>query len=107
MRHTVVFGCAALALVVSHLAPISSTSSPAPMLHLAARWPVEGDGGWDDLCADTSGRRLFVSHGTCVEVLDLDRGTPLAHIDSTAGVHAIAIARDLRRGFISCGRDSS
>src|SRR4029077_9790255 len=70
-------------------------------------WPVAGDGGWDCLFADTLGRRLYLSHGTRVEVRDLLRGTVVGPIDSTAGAHDITVAHELRRGFITCGRDSS
>jgi DNA-binding beta-propeller fold protein YncE len=75
--------------------------------HVMVRWQVGGEGGWDALTADPRGRRLYLSHGTGVDVLDLDHGTRVARIEPTPGVHAIAIAPDLGRGFISCGRDSS
>src|ERR1019366_10238592 len=35
--------------------------------------PVGGEGGWDYLTVDESARRLYVSHGTKVEVIDLDK----------------------------------
>ncbi|HEX4748581.1 MAG TPA: YncE family protein [Bryobacteraceae bacterium] len=68
--------------------------------------PVGGDGGWDYLYADSPNRRLYVSHGTEVEVLDLDTEAVIGKISNTNGVHGIAIADDLGRGFISDGRDN-
>lgn len=68
--------------------------------------PIGGEGGWDYLYADTPNRRLYVSHGTEVEVLDLDSESVVGKITGTNGVHGIAIAGDLNRGFISDGRDN-
>ncbi len=84
----------------------SAAAAPAPY-HVIATWPVGGEGGWDALTADTSARRLYVSHATRVEVLDLDSGKSVGVILDTPGVHAIAIASALGRGFVSAGRDSS
>ena len=63
-----------------------------------------GDGGWDYLTFDPASRRLFVSHGTHVVVVDADTKTAVGDIPDTPGVHGIAIASDLGRGFISNGR---
>ena len=74
--------------------------SAADPYHLIKTIPIPGDYGWDYLTADTEGRRLYVSHGREVVVLDLDTVTILRKILG-AGVHGIALARDLGRGFIS------
>ncbi|MFA5973700.1 MAG: hypothetical protein WC780_15220 [Lentimicrobiaceae bacterium] len=68
---------------------------------------LEGDGGWDYLTSDAATNRLFVSHGLMVQVVDLKNGRLLATIPDTKSVHGIALATDLNKGFISCGRDSS
>jgi len=68
--------------------------------------PIPGDGGWDYLIADSQNRRLYVSHGTEVDVLDLDSQTIVGKIPNTNGVHGIAPADDLGKGFISDGRDN-
>ncbi|MBV8897581.1 MAG: YncE family protein [Acidobacteriaceae bacterium] len=68
--------------------------------------PIPGDGGWDYLYADSPNRRLYVSHGTEVDVVDLDSDAVVGKIPGTNGVHGIAIADDLGRGFISDGRDN-
>jgi YVTN family beta-propeller protein len=67
--------------------------------------PIPGEGGWDYLAVDDAARRLYVSHGTKVEILNLDSGELLGSIP-TLGVHGIAIAPDLGRGFISDGKAS-
>lgn len=68
------------------------------------RWKIGGEGGWDYLAADAHARRLYVSHSDRVIVLDLDSGRRVGEIAHTQGVHGIALAPDLRRGFISDGR---
>jgi DNA-binding beta-propeller fold protein YncE len=66
--------------------------------------PVTGDGGWDYVNVDPAGRRVYVSHATQVVVLDADSGEIKGQIPDTAGVHGIAIAEDVGRGFTSNGR---
>jgi len=65
--------------------------------------PIAGQGGWDYLTVDESARRLYVSHGTQVEILDVDSGNLLGSIP-TMGVHGIALAPDFNHGFISDGK---
>ena len=67
--------------------------------------PIPGQGGWDYLTVDESARRLYVSHGTRVDVLDVDSGEILGSIP-TVGVHGIAVAPELGRGFVSDGKAS-
>jgi DNA-binding beta-propeller fold protein YncE len=68
---------------------------------------LPGDGGWDYLSVDEPGARLFVSHGTVVQVVDLKTSQLAGTIDETPGVHGIAIAQDLNKAFISVGRNAS
>ena len=74
---------------------------------VTSRIPLEGDGGWDYLYADSANRQLYVSHGTEVQVVDLDSGKPTAKITGMKRIHGIAAADDLNRGFISDGGDDS
>jgi YVTN family beta-propeller protein len=71
--------------------------------HVIRKIPVPGNGGWDYLTIDNANRRLYVSHGTQVEVLDLDSGSIAGKIPDTKGVHGIAIAPEAGRGFTSNG----
>jgi len=66
--------------------------------------PGLGDGFWDYVAVDSSGRRIYVSHATKVLVLDADSFSVVGEIPDTQGVHGIAIASDLGRGFTSNGR---
>jgi YVTN family beta-propeller protein len=65
---------------------------------------VGGDEGWDYVAVDSAARRVYVSHGSHVVVLDADSGKVVGDIPDTQGVHGIAIASDAGRGFTSNGR---
>lgn len=78
----------------------------APSYKVVKTIPISGGGGWDYLFADSPNRRLYVSHGSEVNVLDLDSGSIVGKIPNTKGVHGIAVADELDRGFISDGRDN-
>lgn len=75
--------------------------------HLKKKIKVGGEGGWDYLSFDSATRRLFISRGTRVMVLDVDSEKVLGEIPDTPGVHGIALAPELGRGFISSGRAGS
>jgi len=68
---------------------------------------LEGDGGWDYPSVDENGGRLYLSHGNIVQVVDLKEGKLAGTIPDTKGVHGIAFASDLNKGFISAGRDTA
>jgi len=69
--------------------------------------PIPGQGSWDYLTVDEGARRLYVSHGTQVEVLDIDSLNVTGNIPKTPGVHGVAIAPEFGRGFVSNGQTSS
>jgi DNA-binding beta-propeller fold protein YncE len=75
--------------------------------HVVRHIAVGGEGGWDYLVVDEDLRRVFVSHSTRVEVINLASGKVGGTIDNLDGVHGIALAFDLRRGFISNGRSGT
>jgi DNA-binding beta-propeller fold protein YncE len=66
--------------------------------------PIGGEGGWDYLTADPLAHRLYVSHGTRVQVVDTTTNAVVGEIPDTPGVHGIAVAPELGRGFTSNGR---
>ena len=70
------------------------------------RYSVPGDGGFDYLSIDSQARRLYLSHGTQVDVVDADNGKLIGTIADTPGVHGIAIASEFKQGFTSNGREN-
>jgi YVTN family beta-propeller protein len=75
--------------------------------HVVKEIKIGGEGGWDYLTMDPAARRLYVSHATKVVVVDVDSGKIVGEIPDTPGVHGIAIADTLNRGFVSNGRGNS
>src|SRR5258708_15311786 len=73
---------------------------------IVGHYPIGGVGGFDYVAIDSSARRLYVSHGTQVEVLDADSGKALGTIPDTPGVHGAAIASAFKHGFTSNGREN-
>ncbi len=70
-------------------------------------YKLGGDGGWDYLNLDSSSRRLFISRATHVMVMDADSDKSVGDIPDTPGVHGIAFAPELGRGFTSNGREGT
>jgi hypothetical protein len=95
--------------VVSALAAVVvlATASAHSGYHVARRITLGGEGGWDYLTVDTAAHRLYVSRSTHVMVVSTDNEGVVGDIPNTPGVHGIALAPDLGRGFTSNGRDSS
>src|ERR1017187_7057469 len=74
--------------------------------HLIKEIPVGGDGGWDALTVDSAAQRLYVSHAARVVVIDLAKDQVAGEITNTPGVHGIAVAPKLNRGFTSNGKEN-
>ena len=72
--------------------------------HVIKRLKIGGEGGWDYLTVDGSARRLYISRGTHVMVVDLDTDKVIGDIPDTRGVHGIAVAPELNRGYTSNGK---
>jgi YVTN family beta-propeller protein len=68
---------------------------------------IGGAGGWDYVALDNTNRRIYASHGTFVEVVDPDAGKVVGQIAQLHGVHGIAVAPELNKGFITNGQSKS
>jgi DNA-binding beta-propeller fold protein YncE len=73
---------------------------------VVTRYPVPGNGGFDYVTIDSAARRLYLSHGTQVDVVDPDNGKLIGTIPDTPGVHGVAIASEFKHGFTSNGREN-
>jgi DNA-binding beta-propeller fold protein YncE len=93
------------ALFVSLFAIFSTAADPG--YHVIKTYKLGGEGGWDYLNLDSSSRRLYISRATHVIVIDADSGKPVGDIPDTPGVHGIALAPELGRGFVSNGREGT
>jgi DNA-binding beta-propeller fold protein YncE len=93
------------ALFVCLFATFSAAADPG--YHVIKTYKLGGEGGWDYLTLDSSSRRLYISRATHVIVIDADSGKPVGDIPDTPGVHGIALAPELGRGFVSNGREGT
>ena len=67
--------------------------------------PAEGSTReyFDYITVDSSARRVYLSHGTEVKVLDADNGSVIGNITGLKQDHGVAIATEFGRGFITDG----
>jgi len=82
-------------------------AAPDTGYHLLKKYPLGGEGGWDYLTLDSAARRLYIARATRVMVVDADSGKLVGEIPDTPGVHGIALAPELGRGFTSNGREGT
>jgi DNA-binding beta-propeller fold protein YncE len=94
-------------LLASTLLLISATGAYAAPdgsgFKVVRRMPIGGDGGWDYLTVDPDSHRIYISRGTHVMIVDETSGKVVGDIPDTKGVHGIAVAADLGKGFTSNG----
>src|SRR5437773_9403066 len=96
---------AAAAAIAALTAAVGLQAQDGPY-HFSKEIPIGGEGGWDYLTVDAAAHRLYVSHATHVVVIDTVAGKVVGDIPDTPGVHGVAIASDLGRGFVSNGREA-
>ena len=96
---------AALALLAA--LPIGATPAAAPNYHVLQKVVLGGAGGWDYLMVDPVARRVYISRSSHVMLVDADTYKVVGDIPNTNGVHGIAVASVLGRGFTSNGRDNT
>lgn len=82
-------------------------AAATPHYHVVRHIAIGGQGGWDYLTVDAAAHRLYVSHSDRVNIVDTSSGKVVGEIANTQGVHGIAIAPALHRGFVSAGRTNS
>lgn len=93
-----------LAAIATLTSDLDAAQSGAGKYRVTKTIAVGGDEGWDYVTVDSAGRRVYVSHGSHVVILDADTDSVVGDIPDTQGVHGIAIAPDAGRGFTSNGR---
>jgi DNA-binding beta-propeller fold protein YncE len=97
----------AFSLMVVLVLSCKLLAAPSGGYSVIKKIPIPGTGSWDYLTVDEGARRLYVSHGTQVEVIDIDSLSLVGSIPNTPGVHGVAVAPELGRGFTSNGQAST
>lgn len=99
-----IFALSAIAATVfCGLVAVSAQLSAQQPYKIIDKWKIGGDGGWDYLLADSSAHRLYLTHGTRVDVLDTTTGKPVGAISGLHGTHGIALDNAGKFGYISDG----
>jgi YVTN family beta-propeller protein len=80
-----------------------AAASFAQSYHVADRWKVGGQGGWDYLLSDDAAHRLYITHNSRVEVIDTASGKPVGAITGLKSTHGVALNPDGKIGYISDG----
>jgi len=96
-----------MATVCLALVCLAALPAVAQGYHVIGKIEIGGEGGWDYLYVDAAARRLYVSHATRVVVVDIDSQKVVGEIPDTPGVHGIAVAATLGKGYTSNGRDGT
>lgn len=105
MRNTIRPSTLALAFGLLSFGVLPLRAADSPGYHFLKEIPIGGEGGWDYLSVDPAARRLYVSHGARVVVVDIDKYAVVGEIPDTPGVHGFAIAAESGHGFSSNGRE--
>ncbi len=82
-------------------------SAAPPHYQLINKYTLGGEGFWDYLVVDSAARRVYITRGTHVMVVDADSGKPVGDIPDTPGVHGVALVQDLGKGFTSDGQKNT
>lgn len=94
-----------LVLLAGLLFSVITYAQKQAAYHLAKTFHIASGGGWDYLAVNDD--KLYVSHGTQVNILNKNSGDSVGVIENTQGVHGIAFIKDVNKGYISDGRSNN
>ena len=96
-----------LMVVLIAIMLVKNSKAQTSGIHLIKKTVIGGEGGWDYLQVDSENRRLYLSHGSQVEVLNVDTHEKVGVISNLQGVHGIAVAPKTGRGITTNGRTNT
>ncbi len=108
MKRSLLFGLAMFlcAAAISFAYADGPATKSAPYA-VADQFPIAGDARWDYITVDSKARRLYVTNGTRIAVLDADSGKSVGEVKPTPGIHGIALDPDHNMGFATNGQDAT
>ena len=104
VRRSSLNASAALLFLIQGCAAPSAVGPGPSEYAVVDRVTIGGAGGWDLLAFDQVRQQLFIARGDRVQVWSARSKQLAGEIAGTAGVHGVALAQELGRGFTSNGR---
>lgn len=96
-----------LIFLIVAFSSLNATSQNRSGLHIVKKYAIKSNGGWDYVTVDAGSKKIYVSHGSQVNILSTVTGDSLGIIRNTNGVHGIALVKPLGKGYTSNGKDNS
>src|SRR2546427_9232255 len=108
MKSSSGLGRLAPGLSIALLGAFTLLMAAAPGYHLVKKYSFGAAEGstreyFDYITVDSAARRVYLSHGTEIKVIDADTGALVGNITSLKQDHGVAVASELGRGFITDG----
>ncbi len=94
--------CAPLAFSIFAVCAMTANAAD-PAYEVTGKQVLSGDVKWDYLNFDAGSKWLFITRGDHVDVYDPALSRVIGTIAGTQGVHGVALAPDLNRGYTSNG----
>jgi DNA-binding beta-propeller fold protein YncE len=100
------FASCMLALLL--LGGFAAARAPEGAYHLLKKYTFGAAEGssreyYDYITVDSAARRVYLSHGTEIKVIDADNGSVVGNITGLKQDHGVAVASEFGRGFITDG----
>ena len=97
----ILLGAVALGVLFG-VAKSQAADAPGPY-KVQKTWKIGGDGGWDYIVVDSAAKRLYITRGTHVQVVDIESGSVSGDITGFKGVHGVAFDSTGKYGYITDG----
>lgn len=105
---SLILSAVVLLTVFAPAQPVAAPPAPGkaahPAYHVTKTFDIGGEGGWDCIEIDPASHHLYVSRSNRVLVIDARTGVLVGEVKDTSGVHDIALATSLGKGFTSNGK---
>ena len=107
IRHCRSFLFVAITAGIAYLPLHGESAKPTGPWQVKRELKIGGEGRWDYVTFDPASKRLYVPRSTHTQVIQTDTGAVVGDLKDTPGVHGVALATDLGRGFTSNGKGNS
>ena len=104
------FGRLASGMLLLTLGTFSLSMAATNGYHLLKKYSFGAAEGstreyFDYIAVDSAARRVYLSHGTEIKVIDADSGALITNIAGLKQTHGVALASEFGKGFISDGAE--